>query len=223
MIRIKGDFKLLLDPGHGIDTMGKFSTDRSLREYQWNREMVAMIAHKCEVEGIDYEVITPELNDISITQRCQRVNRWASKLGKLNVLLISVHVNAHGDGSVWTPARGICSFTFRSLVKDSQGNLVKVKTASENSRKAATFFGQKCIEKGFYLRQPEPGKLYWEQNFGILRMSACPAILTENFFMTNQEDLKFIKSDEGKESISQVHIDTVKRYLEYMDKIVSPF
>ena len=32
----------------------------------------------------------------------------------------------------------------------------------------------------------------WEENFYILSKTQCPAVLTENFFMDNKEDLSLI-------------------------------
>lgn len=207
---------VLFDGGHGINTPGKHSTDKSLYEYKWNREEVAILLDLFKSNGIPCEAITPEITDVPIYTRANRVNERCRQHGKDNVLLISVHVNAHGDGSVWTGARGISVYTYKQVLKDSNGNILQTKVASENSRRVATFFGEACKEIGFNLRTPLPNQLYWEENFGILRRTNCPAILTENFFMTNPEDLKFIKSDSGKELIAKAHLEAVKKYLEYL-------
>ena len=40
-----------------------------------------------------------------------------------------------------------------------------------------------------------------EENFYILRHTSCPAVLTENFFMDNREDVAFLESEEGAAAI----------------------
>ena len=38
-------------------------------------------------------------------------------------------------------------------------------------------------------------------------------MLTENLFYTNQEDLKILKSDEGKKKIVDLHVEGIVNYL----------
>jgi N-acetylmuramoyl-L-alanine amidase len=47
-------------------------------------------------------------------------------------------------------------------------------------------------------------------------MTNCPAVLTENLFMDNKEDVKLLLSEEGKNKIVNLH---VKGILTYLDKI----
>jgi N-acetylmuramoyl-L-alanine amidase len=51
----------------------------------------------------------------------------------------------------------------------------------------------------------------WEENFTILYKARCPAILTENLFYDNKEDLKFLQSNLGRSIISQIHINAIKK------------
>ena len=48
----------------------------------------------------------------------------------------------------------------------------------------------------------------------IIKNTKCPAILTENFFYDNIEDVKFITSKEGKRKIIDMHVDAIVNYLE---------
>lgn len=212
---VNDNFLVVWDPGHGINTPGKHSTDKSLYEYQWNREMANKMDVLFKHEGIRSQIIVPEITDTKIRVRADRVNKLCDQYGKDNILLISVHVNAHKDGSVWTPAHGISSYVYRKEVKDKYGNVLRVEEASSRSKKMATLFGESCVNNGLHLRVPDPYHNYWMENFGILRLTKCPAILTENFFMTNQTDLAFIKSEEGKEIIAKTHLEAVKSYLAY--------
>ena len=63
--------------------------------------MVSILQEK----GYDAELIVTEDNDISLKERVRRVNEYCNKLGKQNVVLISVHCNAAGTGD-WKSARG---------------------------------------------------------------------------------------------------------------------
>lgn len=98
--------KVLIDNGHGVDTAGKRSPDGSLREYKYTREIAARVVAELKKQGCDAEQLVPEEDDISLRERCRRVNEICSSEGARNVLLVSVHCNAAGDGSGWMTARG---------------------------------------------------------------------------------------------------------------------
>ena len=53
----------------------------------------------------------------------------------------------------------------------------------------------------------------WEENFYILRHYLCPAILTENFFMDNPQDLEYLQSRTGKQAIIDTHVEAITEYL----------
>ncbi len=52
-----------------------------------------------------------------------------------------------------------------------------------------------------------------EADFYILRHTACPAVLTENLFMDNPADCAFLLSEEGQQSIADLHVDGITAYL----------
>ena len=47
-----------------------------------------------------------------------------------------------------------------------------------------------------------------------MKNTPCPAVLTENMFQDNQDDVAFLKSEEGKEKIVDLHVNAIKKYLE---------
>jgi len=55
----------------------------------------------------------------------------------------------------------------------------------------------------------------FEENFYILRHTHCPAVLVENFFYDNQEDLQFLESEEGKVLITEVIEKGVNEFLSF--------
>ena len=105
--------KILIDNGHGIDTKGKRSPDGRLLEYAQNRLLAGRIVSALQARGLDASLLVPEETDISLPERCRRVNEWCRQLGKANVLLISIHCNAAGRGDRWLSARGWCAYTTR--------------------------------------------------------------------------------------------------------------
>ena len=103
--------KILIDNGHGIDTKGKRSPDGRLLEYAQNRLLAGRIVSTLQARGLDASRLVPEETDISLPERCRRVNEWCRQLGKDNVFLISIHCNAAGRGDRWLTARGWCAYT----------------------------------------------------------------------------------------------------------------
>ena len=58
-----------------------------------------------------------------------------------------------------------------------------------------------------------PKDRYWEANFTIIARTNCPAVLTENLFYDNKEDLAILKSEEGKKKIVDLHVEGIINYL----------
>ena len=102
---------ILLDPGHGSDTPGKRSPDGRFLEYAFNRDIAARVASKLTFLGLNAEIIIPELADVPLKERVSRINARCTALGKENVILVSIHANASGNGSKWMNARGWSCYT----------------------------------------------------------------------------------------------------------------
>ena len=98
--------KIFIDNGHGQFTAGKRSPDGQLREAFFNREISRRIVLDLQDRGYDAELLVPEDDDISLKERCRRVNSWCLLHGKQNAILVSIHVNAYGNGSEWTQPHG---------------------------------------------------------------------------------------------------------------------
>ena len=57
-----------------------------------------------------------------------------------------------------------------------------------------------------------------EEGFYILKHTKCPAVLTENLFQDNKEDVDFLMSPEGKKAITDLHVKGIMKYLEKYGK-----
>lgn len=195
---------VILDNGHGINTAGKRSPDGRLREYAWAREIVKRIKNKLDLLGIESYVLVPEQTDISLEERVRRANKIHSeqkKNGK-TVILLSIHCNAAGRGE-WLNARGWSAWTSRG------------KTESD---KIASCFYEAAHEildpKKLKIREDKSdGDPDWESNFYIIYRSTMPAVLTENFFQDNKEDVEYLLSEEGKNDCVNIHIKGLQKYL----------
>jgi N-acetylmuramoyl-L-alanine amidase len=190
--------KVLLDPGHGIDTAGKRSPDGKLREYDWNRRCAAATLALLIDRGIDAEIVVPEITDITLTERCNRANKVAYAVGPGNVAFVSIHVNAAGNGQ-WMNARGWCVFTYTK--------------PSEKSVRLANLLFDRAKAKGFKTRQPEPLQKYYKANFAVVRQTVCPAVLVEHFFMDNREDCNYLMTDKSIVECSEVLADGIIQYI----------
>lgn len=204
--------KVWIDNGHGANTAGKHSPDLRLREYKWCREVAGMVVDGLVADGIDAGLLVPETYDVSINNRCERVNRTCVERGARNVLLVSIHNNATppNDGR-WHDASYWSAWVYRQEVKDSNGKIMQVKEASRESKRLAELFTEAALEMRWKVGVGE--RPYKEANFGILRGSLCPAVLTENFFQDNRKDVDWLLTSEAKTTLALLHIHTIERYL----------
>lgn len=190
--------KVLIDNGHGENTPGKRSPDGRLREWAYSREIADMVvAGLCKL-GIDAERIVKEDTDVPLSERCRRANAIYKETCK-KAILVSIHCNAAGNGSSWMSAKGWSVFVSNN--------------ASANSKKLAASLCEVVESLKLQVRRPAPKQPYWEQNLAICRDTNCPAVLTENFFQDNKEDVEYLLSREGKQAVVQIHVDGIIKYL----------
>ena len=58
--------KILLDPGHGLNTPGKRSPDGTLLEAAYNREIAQLTLSRLQANGHDAQLLVPETEDIPL-------------------------------------------------------------------------------------------------------------------------------------------------------------
>lgn len=210
--------KILIDNGHGVNTSGKCSPDKRLREYAYTREIAKMLVAKLVKTGYDAERIVTEEIDVSLGERCRRVNRVCDKLGAKNVIFVSIHVDAAGSGG-WRTAGGWSAFTSRGQTKADIVAEHLYDSAKVHLAKYAQIMaeGQKT---GIYDNKQKPfrtdksdGDSDHEAGFYVLVHTNCAAVLTENLFQDNKRDVEFLLSDEGKKTIVDLHFDGITNYI----------
>lgn len=213
---------ILIDNGHGVGTPGKCSPDASagrtasplyLREYSWTRRCAQGIVDALQADGYTAFLLVKEEEDIPLKERTERVNAYCRRYGKDNVLLVSVHINAAGSDGKWHDARGWSVYS-------SAGQTVSDKLATCLHDAAVVELEHSGYAGGKFSRWQKPVRTDYsdgdpdqEANFWILTKSACPAVLTENLFQDNKDDVEFLKSDKGLGALIALHISGIEDFV----------
>lgn len=197
--------KILVEAGHGNPPLtgigSKQSPDGRLKEYVYCREVVAEVVKRLRAQGYDAENTVPEKGDVSLGERCARVNAWCDRLGAKNVVFVSIHNNAAGCGQ-WMNARGWEAWT-------SKGQ-----TQGDKLADCLYDAAQKYLPAGTKIRTDlTDGDRDKESNFTVVYRTKCPACLTENLFQDNREDVDYLLSEAGREAIITLHVEGIKAYV----------
>jgi N-acetylmuramoyl-L-alanine amidase len=193
--------KILIDPGHGIDTPGKRSPDFKFREYLFNRQVSDLLLPRLRGRGLDADLVVTETNDISLETRARRVNKVCDRYGAGNVILLSIHANAAGLGDDWMTASGWEVYTTKG---ETRADLLA-----------------ECLHIAFAKTFPEKkmrgdwsdGDADKERDFYIIKKTRCPAVLLENFFYDNREECAWLLKEETRRRIADAIVDGVLLYL----------
>ncbi len=119
-----------------------------------------------------------------------------------NVILISIHVNAAGNGSKWLNATGWSVYTCKGQTESDR-------LADCLCEAAIKHFPGRRIRTDFSDSDPD-----WEENFSLLSNTLCPAVLTENFFMDSRSDLEYLQSRVSKQAVVDTHVEGIIEYIE---------
>lgn len=216
--------KILIDNGHGVNTLGKCSPDKSLREYAWSREIAQRIEAELKARGYDAQRIVTEETDINLSERCRRANAWCKKLGTKNVIFVSIHSNAAGGDGKWKSAGGWCVYTSPGRTKADELATVLWNTANVVLKPYIDKFTI-LKQQGAYDSRQKPMRADWsdgdpdyEARFTVLTGTSCPAVLTESLFQDNKADVAFLLSEDGKKLITKLHVDGIIEYIKQQTK-----
>jgi len=189
---------VILDSGHGKDTPGKRSPDGVIREWKYTKELAMAISQKLRSNGVLAFVNNPEDEDVPLKERVDRVNDYA-RTNK--VILVSIHLNAAGDGLQWKSASGWECYT------------CKGQTESDKLAECLCNAAREKLKDKQLRTDNSDGDSDKEADFYLLKHTKCPAVLTENLFMDNKKDYEYLLGEKGFNSIVDLHVLGIIKYL----------
>lgn len=198
------NFIYLLDNGHGGFINGVYQTNpkygkkspiwpdgRQLFEGEFNRDVVKRIAKLLSEAKIEYKIIVPEETDISLQDRAVRANNIHMANNK-QTIFFSIHANGGGGTGyeIWTSKGETMSDKYATILYN------------ELKKEFPDMIGRKDLRDGDVDK---------EEDFYVLKYTAMPAVLSENFFQdTLNPDCEILMSEEGREKIAIAHFNTIK-------------
>lgn len=196
--------KILIDNGHYEGCPGKRSPKGGkfgvLYEWKFNRQIARPLVERLKNMGYDAELVVPEDTEVSLGERCRRVNRWCDKLGAKNCIFISIHSNASSNCETWQKPNGWSAFVYTKASSASK----RLAQCLYDEAEKRNLKGNRCV----------PPERYWTANFYVLKHTNCPAVLTENLFYDNHSDYLYLCSEKGREEIIDLHIKGIVRFIE---------
>ena len=119
-----------------------------------------------------------------------RANNHPSKKKKI---FVSIHANAGAAApNGWTEAEGIETWFFHG---------------SRTGKKIAAIFQKHLIEQVNWTNRGIKSRP--TSQFYVLRNTSMPAILTENGFFNNKEQVKELMKDEVRQKIANAHVAAI--------------
>lgn len=203
---VKSKYIWLLDSGHGgiIDGVYQTSGKRSpvwedgtqYFEGVGNRVLVKKLEAKLEASKIPYFNVVNSEEDISLSTRVNKANNYQKTFK--NCIYLSIHSDAFSKES-------------------ANGYSVHTSIGETKSDRIAEVFIENMI-KDFpdhkLRKDTSDGDLDKEHNFYVLRKTISPAILIENFFMTNYRECKLLMDEDFQDKLINCHFESIK-YISY--------
>lgn len=190
------DIVVHLDGGHGTrlyNSVNK-SPDGRYYEGEFSRIMVKKAAAAFRELGFCVFIVTPEDNDILLRERCRRANEYMRAHPDKYHIFISFHSDAEPKESLgkdgWGSARGM--------------GVHIAPTASEASKILARNVYDAAMAMG--LKGNRSGSGPKVNPWTVITETKMPAILTESAFHTNRQDVDFLLSEAGQETIVNYHL-----------------
>lgn len=201
--------KIIIDNGHGVETPGKRSPDGRFREYEFNRIIARAVVEHLILRGYDAILLVPEENDITLHKRVCRANKLTCRVGSpvSDTILVSIHVNAAGNGDQWKNASGWSVYTYSGHTLSDELAMCLFKAAQHN-----------CPDKKLRADWSD-GDPDFEASFYILKHTYCAAVITENFFMDSKNDLAFLESQDGQKVIVAIHVEGIINYIKMKEAL----
>ena len=205
---------VIIDPAHGINTAGKGSPytlnkvppHLEFKEYLWSREICLMLATELEKIGLEVCFTVTGDEEPGLLYRYMTANSHINQHPGMHHIFISIHNNAAGNGSKWCNARGWSAYT-----TPGQNNSDKfAECLYDAMEKYSDYTGIKIRT------DKRDGDRDIEANFAVLKGVRCPAVLTENLFQDNEDDVLLLQNSTVKKLIVKAHVEGILKFIDKM-------
>lgn len=192
--------KVMLDPGHGIETAGKCAPDKSYYEHEFNLDMAFRIKKILERHNVEVSITRSTENDVSLANRVNMAN----KIKDLD-LFASLHSNASGNGVVWTEPSGYGIYTSMAGVTAGR-NIAAGKLIARAKEAGTKLWGNGLFHDGLY----------------VLKYTNASAILIEHGFHTNKAETELLRTSEYRQKLAEIDSKGILDFLgiKWVDEVI---
>lgn len=166
--------KVAIDAGHGVETAGKCSPDKTYYEHEFNLDVAKRLKINLERCGFGVVMTRSDEHDVSLSDRCKIANDANADI------FVSIHTNASGDN--WSDAKG-----WQIHILGKGGNAEKLAGYIETESKSLGL-----TDRGIIVA-----------NYQVLRDTTMPAVLIEHGFHTNKDEVELLKSDSFRDKCAE--------------------
>lgn len=182
--------KVVLDPGHGVETAGKCSPDGTYYEHEFNLDLAKRLKKILERHGVSVTMTRTNEHDVTLADRVATANKVRPDL------FVSIHSNASGDGKGWTDPDGYGIYT--SSAGDSAGRNKAAKALLARVKAAdIPLWGGGLHHDGLY----------------VLKHTIDPAVLIEHGFHTNKAETALLKTSAYRDKLAEADAKGILDYL----------
>lgn len=195
---------VFLDDGHGSGTPGKRTPviselGRSVRENEFNSAVVKLIKPHLERSGLIPIYVAPTDDDTPLKTRTNLANNkyreYQNKYGSSKVEAVYVSVHYDAVSSEWHTAEGMTVFVYKDTKASNAYKLAEALSGElKKSLNKQKFRGIKA------------------ENFHVLRETTMPAVLTENGFMSNKVEARYMLNKDYQKEVAEHHARGICKY-----------
>ena len=159
--------KIMLDAGHGPNTVGKRTPDGKMKEFEFNDAVAQFVQNELTAFGLIVLHSHDRERDVPLKERTALANKMDTDA------FISIHANAYG--TTWNNVSGIETFTY---TKPSEQSIIL----------------SKLIQSSLCSITGRPNRGVKKADFAVVRDTRMPAVLVECGFMTNKHEATLLQS-----------------------------
>lgn len=210
-------YTIALDAGHGGVDIG---AEGIINEVELTERTVAELQTLLEEDGRFRIILSrKEGEDMSITERNEKFQK------KHPDLMLSIHGNASDDSS----ANGFECYPSPPGYENHEVSLAFARLLAEEMETVGAKLrgsGTEGVRFGYYdssgekvLVDSTDTEIYDMDTFGMLKNMDCPAVLVEQCFITNEQDVAEFGTEEGCKKAAAAYYRAICRYLETVEAL----